>query len=105
MHKCKFIYWVGALLQKTLDEYCSFQGSGKNLRFAEYVDHLANEGYVPPDGRDWVDHIRKKGNGATHEIAIMTKQDAEDLVKFAESLLRFIYEYRAIMLKRKPPTA
>ncbi|HOW50458.1 MAG TPA: DUF4145 domain-containing protein [bacterium] len=61
--------------------------------FISYIDYLANEGYIPPNGRDWVDHIRSKGNEATHEIKLMGKDDAEDLISFAEMLLKFIYEF------------
>lgn len=46
------------------------QGADEGLRFVEYVEYLANSGFVPPNGRGWVDHIRKKGNEATHEIAL-----------------------------------
>jgi hypothetical protein len=50
-------------------------------------------GYVPPNGKGWVDHIRKKGNEATHEILLMSKTDAEELITFVEMLLKFIYEF------------
>ena len=58
-----------------------------------YVDFLANSGYVPPNGRGWVDHIRKKGNEATHEIAVMSGADAKELLVFIEMLLKSIYEF------------
>ena len=69
------------------------QGAGEGLKFIEYVDHLAKEGYIPPNGRGWVDHIRKKGNEATHEIALMNQDDAEELLAFTEMLLKFVYEF------------
>ncbi len=55
--------------------------------FIEYVEHLADGGFVPPNGRGWVDHIRTKGNEANHEIRLMSKDDAEELISFAEMLL------------------
>jgi len=61
--------------------------------FLYYVEYLAENGFVPPNGKGWVDHIRKKGNEATHEIALMEKEDAEDLIVFAEMLLKFIFEF------------
>lgn len=61
--------------------------------FIAYVEYLAANGYVPPNGKGWVDHIRKKGNEATHEIVLMQQKDAEDLIAFAEMLLKFIYEF------------
>ena len=71
------------------------QGAKAGLSFVEYVDYLSNQGYVPPNGRSWVDHIRNKGNEATHEIALMTREDANELISFAEMLLKFIYEFPA----------
>ena len=71
--------------------------ASKDLSFLEYVEHLSSQGYIPPDGKSWVDHIRKKGNEATHEIKLMDKDDAEDLIKFSEMLLKFIYEFPGLI--------
>jgi len=67
----------------------------KNKTFAYYVEYLADEGYLPPDGKEWVDIIRDKGNEANHEIKIMDQDDAEVLIKFIELLLTICYEVPA----------
>lgn len=85
--------------RKLLMNIAVTQGATEGLKFIEYVNYLADEGYIPPNGRGWVDHIRKKGNEATHEIALMQHADAEELITFSEMLLRFIYEFPA----RVPP--
>ena len=69
------------------------QGATEGLKFIEYVEYLASNGFIPPNGRSWVDHIRQKGNEATHEISLMAPADAENLVTFMEMLLKFIYEF------------
>ena len=69
------------------------QGATPGESFASYVEHLAKAGFIPPNGKGWVDHIRLKGNEATHEIKVMTLADAEDLIAFLEMLLKFIYEF------------
>lgn len=79
--------------RKLLMNIAVAQGAAPNLSFLAYVDHLATAGFIPPNGRTWVDHIRKKGNEATHEIHLMTRSDAEELVTFSEMLLKFIYEF------------
>lgn len=71
------------------------QGAKEGLSFVSYVDHLAQNGFIPPNGRAWVDHIRKRGNEATHEIALMSRSDAEDLLSFVEMLLKFVFEFPA----------
>jgi Domain of unknown function (DUF4145) len=79
--------------RKTLMNIAVQQGAKEGLKFIEYVEYLAANGFIPPNGKGWVDHIRKKGNEATHEIALMGQPDAEELVAFTEMLLKFIYEF------------
>jgi len=71
------------------------KGAPPGKSFMEYVDYLSINNYVPPDGKEWVDHIREKGNDATHEILLMCKEDAEDLIEFTEMLLKLVYEFPA----------
>ena len=77
------------VLRKLLMNIAVQKKASKDLSFLEYVEHMSSQGYIPPDGKSWVDHIRKKGNEATHEIKLMDKDDAEDLIKFSEMLLKF----------------
>lgn len=86
---------TGAVLicRKLLMNIAVAEGAPVGQSFLQYVEHLATAGYVPPKGKGWVDHIRKKGNEATHEIVLMARPDAQDLVTFTEMLLKFIYEF------------
>lgn len=85
------------LCRKMLMNIAVEQGAKEGLRFIEYVNYLSEQGYTPPNGKHWVDHIRKKGNEATHEIAIMKEADAKELLAFTEMLLRFIYEFPSMV--------
>jgi len=71
--------------------------------FIFYVDYLATQGYVPPNGRGWVDHIRTRGNEATHEIRLMSAADSTELITFIEMLLKFIYEFPSRVPAATPP--
>lgn len=86
--------------RKLLMNIAVLKGAKENLKFIEYIEFLSDKGFIPPDGKEWVDHIRKKGNEATHEISIMNREDAEELISFIEMLLKFIFEFPAI-IKRK----
>jgi hypothetical protein len=77
-------------------------GASEGATFVAYVEHLANAGFVPPNGRGWVDHIRSKGNEATHEIRLMQADEATELIAFSEMLLKFIYEFPAKIPAPKP---
>jgi DNA-directed RNA polymerase subunit RPC12/RpoP len=67
-------------------------GANAGESFANYVQFLADKGYVPPNGKHWVDHIRTKSNEANHEITLMSKDEGEKLIVFVEMMFRFIYE-------------
>lgn len=71
------------------------KGAEGNKQFGFYVDWLVNEGYVPPGGKGWVDHIRQIGNEATHEIELIEQHTAEQVLSFTEMLLKFMYEFPA----------
>jgi hypothetical protein len=81
------------LCRKLLMNVAVSLGAKAGEPFIFYVEYLAANGYVPPNGKGWVDHIRKKGNEATHEIHLMKQGDAEELISFLEMLLKFIYEF------------
>ena len=85
------------LCRKMLMNIAVNQGAKEGLKFIEYVNHLSDKGFIPPNGKHWVDHIRKKGNEATHEIAVMSETDAKELLVFTEMLLRFIYEFPSMV--------
>ncbi len=79
--------------RKLLMHIAVAQQAATEKSFIEYIEYLAEKGYVPPNGQGWVDHIRTKGNEANHEICVMKKADAEQLISFSEMLLKFIYEF------------
>ena len=69
------------------------QGGKENGTFQYYVQYLAEKGYVPPNATPWVNHIRDKGNDATHEIPAISENDAKDLLTFMEMILKLVFEY------------
>jgi len=101
----KCLYSSSYVLQKVADEYSSLEkGKRRSQSFASYVDYLVEHGFVPPDGAEWVKHIKDKGNDANHKIDIMESTDAEEILIFIENLLRFIYELpnRMKKVEKKP---
>lgn len=77
------------------------EGAEVDKNFHYYVNFLETNNFLPPKGRQWVDQIRIKGNEATHEITSMTLQDATELINFIEMLLRFVYEFPAMVTPRE----
>lgn len=89
--------------RKLLMHIAVAKGDDSGKSFIEYVEYLSAKGYVPPDAKTWVDHIRTKGNEANHEIVIMSEEEAKDLISFSEMLLKLIYEFPASSKKYGPP--
>lgn len=87
--------------RKLLMNIAVAQGAKQGESFISYVEYLANAGFVPPNGKGWVDHIRSKGNEANHEIRLMNQTEAVELISFLEMLLKFIYEFPS----KVPPVA
>ncbi|CAN5685028.1 hypothetical protein BH23GEM9_BH23GEM9_13910 [soil metagenome] len=83
------------LCRKVLMNVAVAEDAEEGKTFAAYVDYLGDNGFVPPKGRGWIDHIRTKGNEANHEIPAMTEADAQELIHFTGMLLKFIYELPA----------
>lgn len=61
--------------------------------FVQYVNHLQSAGYIPPNGKAWIDYVKKLGNEKNHEIKIGTAEESSRILKFIEVLLIFIYEF------------
>jgi hypothetical protein len=80
------------------------KGAKTGGTFIDYVNFLADKAYIPPDAKGWVDYIRTKSNEANHEIVLMSPQDANDLLKFTEMLLRITYEFPQKLPKPSTPT-
>lgn len=72
-------------------------GAEDNKSFAYYVNWLDENNYILPNAKRWVDQIRKIGNEATHEIHIISREDAEKSLKFIEMILRLVYEFPAMV--------
>ena len=88
--------------RKLLMHIAVAKGAKAGESFATYVEYLSDNNFVPPDAKGWVDHIRKLGNIANHEIAIMKPENAEELLSFMEMLLKVIFEFPG-QVRRKYP--
>ena len=82
--------------RKLLMNIAVHQGAHEKMNFSQYVNYLVENHFVPTNAKRWVEYIREKGNEANHEIALMSMEDAKNLLDFIEMLLRVIYEYPAI---------
>ena len=71
------------------------QHAEPNQSFVRYVEFLKDHGWVPPNATGWVELIRTRGNEATHEVRLMERPEAEQLLSFLELLLTFMYELPA----------
>lgn len=87
--------------RKLLMNLAVSKGAEENKSFNYYVGYLETNNYIPNGTKEWVDAIRTKGNEATHEIALSSQEEAEEILSFTEMLLRLVYEFPSKALKYK----
>jgi Domain of unknown function (DUF4145) len=51
------------------------KGAPTSQTFQQYVTFLDVNHHVPVGAKDWIDHIRTRGNEANHEIKMMSKEE------------------------------
>ena len=83
---------------RTLISYIAVsKGAKEGETFIFYIDFLYNEGYLPKDGKPWVEEIRKKGNEAVHKIETMEEKEAYQIMYLSAMLVRQVYEIPYIL--------
>lgn len=90
------------LLRRLLMFLAVEHGASEGQTFVEYITHLEKSGYVPPGAKTWLDKIRTRGNDATHRLPHVESVEAQQLLDFAEMLLRFMYEFPSKLGKTAP---
>ena len=83
--------------RKILMSIACNEGAEEGKSFIKYIDYLNDKGYIPPNGREWVDKIRKLGNEATHKLETKNEEDAKLALNFTGMLLKFIYELPSML--------
>lgn len=93
-------YTASALCsRKILMNIAVKKGADEGKSFKYYIDWLSDNHFLPPDSKVWVDKIRVTGNTATHKIEITNEDDAKVSLDLVGMLLKFIYEFSALMNK------
>jgi hypothetical protein len=70
------------------------------------IDALARQGSITEDLRQWAHQIRLDGNDAVHDADPFKKEEAEELLDFAELFLTYVYTLPGrLAARRRPHTA
>ena len=85
---------VGMCCRKLLMHIAVSCGAKEGKSFKEYVEYLDENNYIPTNCKEWVDIIRTKGNEANHEIIILDKNDAKQLISFTQMIISVIYKMK-----------
>lgn len=88
------------LCRKLLMNIAVKEGADEGKKFVEYVKYLLDN-FINYHNKPWIDHIRKKGNEATHEIPSVDKETALELIDLSEMVLKIIYEFPTRHTKNK----
>jgi hypothetical protein len=68
------------------------KGAGKG-RLVDQIDELSTKGTITEDIKNWAHEIRLTANIGAHPDGLedVARQDAEDLIKFTEEYLNYVY--------------
>ena len=93
--------YTGAVLlcQKLLRHVAMSRGADPDASFFDCVIHLDENGYLPPDGTRWVNQIGQQNRDTGRQIRVKGAEDAEDLLRFTEMMLRFNYEFPSLIAR------
>lgn len=94
----------GAMSRKVVDvstQQLLGEDSKKFGNIRDRIDALAQRGLLTPDLKDWAHQIRLGGNDAAHDEDPYTKDEAEDLLGFAELYLTYVYTLPGRLKARK----
>ena len=72
-------------------------GAEEGKKVWQYVEYLKDSGCLPVNAKEWLTHVKDRGNEANHEIRIVEQEDAEQLIEFSELMLKIVYEVPAKM--------
>ncbi len=90
------------ICRKILMHVAVEKGAKEKESFTHYLTFLAEQGYITPPMRKWVELIRVHGGKATHLIEKPDSTRAESTLMFTAELLRLIYEMEHLANKYIP---
>lgn len=98
-------YTGAVMLCRTLITHIAQTELGASPRdtFTANIELLDNSHWIPPRGKHWVDHIKKMGNDATHNLKVFTEAEAKEILDFTAMLLKFGYDFANRLPAPKTP--
>ena len=81
------------LMRKIIMNIAVHEGAEENLKFAQYVDYLCNNGIVHKKSKNKAESVKNLGNDANHKIENRTQEEAQNCFEFIELLLMANYEF------------
>jgi HEPN domain-containing protein len=83
-----------AMCRRALQTSLIQRGAGKG-KLVEQIDELSDKGILTEDIKEWAHEIRLTGNIGAHPdqdgLKDVTPQDAEELIRFMEEFLNYVY--------------
>lgn len=82
-----------ALLLFICTNLCKDNSINESSKFVDCVNYLVNNGYVPINAKSWVDKLRSFANSFTHKSINVGSDQAKDLIKYMQMILKIVYEF------------
>ena len=81
------------LMRKIIMNIAVHEGAEENLKFAQYVEFLCENGVVHKKSKNKAGSVKNLGNDANHKIENRTQEEAQNCFEFIELLLIANYEF------------
>jgi hypothetical protein len=82
------------MCRKTLESTCRQLGMAKK-KLAECLDEMKAQNVIDDKFYEWAEALRLSGNEAAHDVAAsVSRQDAKDIIDFANALLEYLFTFR-----------
>ena len=78
------------------------KGAPAGSKLVDQINHLASNGIITQEIKNWADVVRWVGNDGAHPGGVaVSQEDAEDILNLAEQLMNVIYVTPALAAARK----
>ncbi len=92
---------AGAMFRKSVDVGLKIIAPDIDGPLVSRIDTLAKNGTITKELADWAHYVRLEGNEAAHDEEPFTPEEAGELHKFADLLMRYLFTLPGMLKARR----
>lgn len=92
---------AGAMFRKSIDVALKHIDPDAKGNLVKRIDKAANSGKLTADLAEWAHHVRLEGNDAAHDEDPFTPEEADELHKFTDLMMRYLFTLPGMLQARR----